>query len=289
VTLPSEPLPVNGDALRLEQVFVNLLQNASKYSEPGSRIAIDCGRADNDGGPPRACVRVTDEGIGIPGDKLESIFDLFFQVDQSLARSLGGLGLGLTIARRLVELHGGTIRATSPGPGRGSTFTVELPLIAAAVDSHNVFQDDAEAADDPGAHPLTIVVVEDNRDARETLHAWLEDLGHRVFTASDGQQGIELARAMKPDVALIDIGLPGVDGYQVARTLREMPECQHGFLVAITGYGRPEDSARAREAGFNIHLVKPVQPERLARVIRIAAPQQLASPGGGSNHVNAAS
>ena len=271
VMVPSEPMPMMGDPLRLEQVFVNLLQNASKYSEPGSRIMVECIRVPGEAGATRAWVSVSDEGIGIPTDKLDSIFDLFVQVDQSLARSIGGLGLGLTIARRLVELHGGTIRAASTGPGRGSQFIVELPLTSAAARTDAVREEQFEATDDPDNHPLAILVVEDNRDAREMLHAWLEQLGHRVHAAADGAEGLELARTVKPDIALVDIGLPGIDGYQVARTLRETEECRDTFLVAITGYGRPEDSVRAREAGFDVHLVKPIQPERVARVIRAAA------------------
>ena len=267
VTLPSEPLPMHADALRLEQVFVNVLQNASKYSEPGSSIQVACRRI-ADPGEPRACVEFTDEGVGIPADKLESVFDLFFQVDQSLARSLGGLGLGLTIARRLIDLHGGAIRASSPGPGRGSTFSVELPL---SIDAILVPEPPADPGDtDLNTDvPLTVLLIEDNRDARETLHAWLEEVGHRVVVADNGVDGLELGRTVRPAVALVDIGLPGIDGYQVARTLRD--ESPKTFLVAITGYGRPEDSARAREAGFDVHLVKPIQPERLAQVLRSIA------------------
>lgn len=282
VTTPSEPMPLMGDALRLEQVFVNLLQNASKYSEPGSRIAVECVCVSEPA--PRGCVRVTDEGVGIPADKLDAIFDFFVQVDQSLARSLGGLGLGLTIARRLVELHGGTIRASSAGAGLGSQFSVEVPLTVCAVDGEPQLHHESEAADDPSLHPLTILVIEDNHDARETMHAWLEELGHRVYTAADGAEGLDVARTIRPHVALVDIGLPGIDGYQVARTLRETDECRQAFLVAITGYGRPEDSARAREAGFDIHLVKPIQPERLAGVIRIAATHGV-SGGAASNPI----
>jgi PAS domain S-box-containing protein len=267
VALPSEPLPMQADALRLEQVFVNLVQNASKYSEPGSSIQVTCRRIVDAGGP-RACVEISDEGVGIPADKLESVFDLFFQVDQSLARSLGGLGLGLTIARRLVDLHGGTIRASSRGPGQGSTFSVELPLSMDAILVPEPSPDtgDTDLITDV---PLTVLLIEDNRDARETLHAWLEDVGHRVLVSDNGLDGLDLARTVRPDVALVDIGLPGIDGYQVARTLRD--ESPKTFLVAITGYGRPEDSARAREAGFDIHLVKPIQPERLAQVLRSIA------------------
>ena len=263
LALPEGVIGVNADALRLEQVFVNLLMNASKYSEPGARISVsvDCAAGD------RAMVAVKDEGIGIPADKLTAVFDLFYQVDQSLARSLGGLGIGLTIARRLVELHGGTIRAHSAGPGRGSEFVVELPVLAAALTPA------PKAADLDGGVALggdaTVLLVEDNRDARETLRAWLEELGYRVHAAADGFEGLDAARAHKPTIALIDIGLPGLDGYQLARLLRESDECREAFLVAITGYGRPEDSARAREAGFDVHLVKPVQPERLAHVIHV--------------------
>jgi PAS domain S-box-containing protein len=272
VTLPAERLCMSADAFRLEQVFVNLLQNASKYSEPGSTIFVEChAHATGTAGRDRALVRVRDQGIGIPKSKLGSIFDLFVQVDQSLARSLGGLGLGLTIARSLVQLHGGTISAWSDGEGRGAEFTVELPLeevSALAESSGREREDGGKTADEQRS--LVVLVVEDNRDAREMLHAWLEELGHRVHTASDGIEGLALARHVRPDVALVDIGLPGLDGYQVAENLRASAEGQRTLLVAITGYGRPEDSARAREAGFDAHLVKPVQPEMLARLIHSA-------------------
>lgn len=266
VVLPSERLPVDADVFRLEQVFVNLLQNASKYSEPGSRVVLEC-RLERSSGPLRARVAVRDEGVGIPADKLDAIFDLFVQVDQSLARSLGGLGLGLTIAKRLVDLHGGTIRAESAGPGRGAAFIVELPLEEQAVLADTA-EGDGEARRLVDADPLSVVIIEDNPDAREMLRAWFEELGHRVQTAADGVEGLEVVRSVRPDVALVDIGLPGIDGYQVAETLRSSPECRATFLVAITGYGRPEDSARAREAGFDVHLVKPIQPERLAGLIQ---------------------
>jgi PAS domain S-box-containing protein len=282
LSLPSTPLPIRADAVRLEQVFVNLLQNASKYSERGARVTIECQRV-ADGSAPRATVRVKDEGVGIPGDKLEAIFDLFFQVDQTLARSLGGVGLGLTIARRLVELHGGTIRAASAGVGHGAEFSVELPLSAEPVGAaapHST-PSTLPAGSEPfrtDGVPLTILVIEDNRDARETLHAWLEELGHRVFEAERGPEGLEIARAIRPDVALVDIGLPGIDGYEVAKGLRASQECRKTLLVAITGYGRREDSARARDAGFDLHLVKPIQPEQLARAIRMPKRDSTDSP-----------
>jgi PAS domain S-box-containing protein len=273
VMLPSERLQITADLLRLEQVFVNLLQNASKYSEPGSIITLDCRTLRTERGS-RAIIAVRDEGVGIPPAKLSAIFDLFVQVDQSLARSLGGLGLGLTISRSLVALHGGVIYAESEGEGRGSVFKVELPLeeVAALV----------EPPPAPSFEPieaperlLTVLVVEDNPDAREMLHAWLEELGHHVYPAADGVEALELARTMRFDVALVDIDLPGLDGYQVAANLRASASGRDALLVAITGYGRPEDSARAREAGFDAHLVKPVQPEHLARLIH-RAPSKVA-------------
>jgi PAS domain S-box-containing protein len=239
--LPAHLLPLSADRFRLEQVFANLLQNASKYSEPATTISVTCARqrlSDGDCG----VVKVRDQGIGIPAEKLTSIFDLFVQVDQSLARSLGGLGLGLTIARSLVHLHGGRIEAVSDGPGP--------------------------------RHPLNILVIEDNDDAREMLDAWLRELGHRVVTAADGFEGLDAARSGHPDVVLIDIGLPGLDGYQVAESLRASSagdSCPR--LIAVTGYGRPEDSARAREAGFDAHLVKPVEPEELAELINSGGDQ----------------
>jgi PAS domain S-box-containing protein len=266
VMLPSERLQISADLLRLEQVFVNLLQNASKYSEPGSIITLE-GRTLRTEHGPRALVAVHDEGIGIPPAKLSAIFDLFVQVDQSLARSLGGLGLGLTIARSLVELHGGIIYAESAGEGRGSVFKVELPLQeVAALAEPPISEPSFEPIDAP-ERSLTVLVIEDNADAREMLHAWLEEIGHQVYAAADGAEGLELARSIRFDVALVDIGLPGLDGYQVAEALRASATGRDTLLVAITGYGRPEDSARAREAGFDAHLVKPVQPEHLARLI----------------------
>jgi PAS domain S-box-containing protein len=266
VMLPSERLQISADLLRLEQVFVNLMQNASKYSEPGSIITLECRTLRTEHGP-RAMVAIRDEGIGIPPAKLAAIFDLFVQVDQSLARPLGGLGLGLTIARSLVELHGGIVYAESDGEGRGSVFKVELPLQeVAALAEAPAPEPPFEVAESP-QRALAVLVVEDNADAREMLQAWLEELGHHVYAAADGGEGLELARSIRFDVALVDIGLPGLDGYQVAENLRASATGRDALLVAITGYGRPEDSARAREAGFDAHLVKPVQPEHLARLI----------------------
>jgi CheY-like chemotaxis protein len=270
---------MSADAFRLEQVFVNLLQNASKYSEPGSTIGIECAAHDGGDDGLHAVITVRDQGIGIPQSKLGAIFDLFVQVDQSLARSLGGLGLGLTIARSLVELHGGTIRASSEGEGRGSEFTVDLPIEEVSPLATGVVAKPAAAAEAlTEQRSRVVLVIEDNRDARETLHAWLEELGHQVYTAGDGVEGLATARHVHPEVALVDIGLPGLDGYQVAENLRASDDPNRPMLlVAITGYGRPEDSARAREAGFDAHLVKPVQPDALARLIQRVPPRGASS------------
>ncbi len=271
IELPDDPLPMNADALRLEQVFVNLLHNASKYSEPGTDATLACRVEKLPGGGTAAVVTVTDQGVGIPASHLTSIFEPFVQVDQSLARSLGGLGIGLTISRTLAELHGGAIAATSAGEGRGSTFTVTLPLDQATPPATvRPEEPDLAAA---RSRPRTILLVEDNPDSREVLAAWLGELGHTVHTAGTGTEAIAAARTTRPEVVLLDIGLPGMDGYQVAQALREMPEARDAMIVAITGYGRPEDNIRAREAGFDGHLIKPVQPDALARLIHM--PRQL--------------
>jgi len=190
---------------------------------------------------------------------LPRVFDLFVQADRSLERSAGGLGIGLTLVRQLVQLHGGTVEAASAGPGRGSTFTVRLPILEAPAAS-----DDAARPAVTGA-PRRVLVIEDHDDAREMLRNLLLLLGHEVHEACDGASGIEEARRLRPDAALIDIGLPGIDGYEVARRIRaEVPGAR---LVAVTGYGQPEDRERALDAGFDVHLVKPIDPEQLQRLL----------------------
>jgi PAS domain S-box-containing protein len=249
----TEPLVVRGDAVRLEQVVGNLLDNAVKYTPAPGSIKIHVEREADE-----AVIRVEDRGVGIAGDVLAKIFDVFAQADASLDRSRGGLGLGLALVRALVELHGGTVSARSAGPGLGSEFSVRLPLVpeqAAAVDRWS-----------PGR--LTrrrILIVEDNADTRETLRALLELDGHAIETASDGPQGLDLARRTRPDVALVDIGLPGIDGYEIARRLRA--DGEKVYLIALTGYGQPEDRTRSMEAGFDAHLVKPVDPGDVTRAL----------------------
>lgn len=253
-SLSEGPIDLEADPTRLEQVIANLLNNAAKFSEPGSAITIAAGvEAD------RAVVRVRDTGVGIPADMLGRVFELFTQIDPSLSRSQGGLGIGLTLARSLVEMHGGTVEALSPGPGQGSEFVVRLPLGSRAPRSP-----DGPAA--PKAPPRHVLIVEDNEDAREMLRVALELDGHRVETAGNGVRAVEIAVETRPDVALVDIGLPGLNGYDVARQIRAAlgPGIR---LIALTGYGQAEDRRRARDAGFDAHLVKPLDPETLSRIL----------------------
>ena len=263
IALPPAPVIVDGDPARLQQVVSNLLNNATKYTGAGGEIAIELTA---DAWEARLAVR--DRGAGIPRDQLDSIFDLFFQLDAPLARSEGGLGIGLTLVHRLVEQHGGVVRASSPGLGRGSTFVVTLPLAAEAPAA-------VTAAPPAALEPRHILLIEDNDDARDALRVGLELTGHRVTVAADGTSGIEQALALEPDVAVIDVGLPGVDGYGVARRLRE--RLGRGIvLVALTGYSQPEDRQHALEAGFDIHLPKPAGVDDLAdalsRHVRSSAP-----------------
>ncbi|MCP3099181.1 response regulator [Myxococcus sp. K15C18031901] len=258
VSLPSGPLWLSGDATRLEQVFTNLLDNAAKYTDSGT-LSLRVEREGVDG-TAQAVVRVRDTGIGISPQVLPYIFELFAQADTSLERTRGGLGIGLTLVRQLVQMHGGHVCAHSDGPGRGSEFVVKLPL------AHAV-----EAPLEPGAlldtrRARRILLVEDNPDARQAMRELLELWGHQVEVAPDGLQGVELALRKPPELALVDIGLPGLDGYRVAAELRSRVG-NNIRLVAITGYGGPEGQDRALRAGFDLHLVKPVKPDDLDRLL----------------------
>jgi PAS domain S-box-containing protein len=252
ITLPAEPVFLHGDSTRLDQIFGNLLTNACKYSGTGSHIFVSAERAEPSGeGPPEVIVRVRDEGIGIAPELLPHIFDLFVQATRSLDRAHGGLGIGLTLVRRLVKLHGGSVEARSEGLGHGSEFIVRLPILAVA----------AAPAPPPVVAiqdiPRRILIVDDNEDSAWSM-ATLQSLrGHTTRTAFTGPDAVAAAAEFVPDVVLLDIGLPGMDGYEVARRLRAMPETAGIFLVAMTGYGSDEDRARARLAGFDEYLVKP--------------------------------
>jgi signal transduction histidine kinase len=257
VELPPEPLGVRADPTRLEQVFANLLNNAAKYTDPGGRIVLQAGREGAE-----VVVRVRDNGVGIARDMLVRVFEPFAQADHSLDRTQGGLGIGLTLVRRLVEMHGGRVEAHSAGPCQGSEFVVRLPAGKVGL----------SPANPPGAAPPAasrrILLVEDNADVREMLAELLRLGGHTVETAPDGPSGIALARANRPDLALIDIGLPGLNGYEVARQLRAALDGQPLRLVALTGYDQPEDRRRALEAGFDAHLIKPVDLAKLERLLQ---------------------
>jgi signal transduction histidine kinase/ActR/RegA family two-component response regulator len=259
IELDSHPTWVDVDAIRLQQVLTNLVTNALKYTPPGGTIRVGVGAEYG-----RAVLRVEDTGIGISQEMLPRIFDLFSQGDRGPDRSQGGLGIGLTLVKRLVELHGGTVEATSAGPDRGSVFTVHLPAV-----SPSRTADPAPSLQAP-SRPRRVMVVEDQADAREVLRFALNLAGHQVFEAADGPRAIETVARCLPDVAIIDIGLPGCDGYEVARQVRQTSHGQTIFLVALTGYGQPEDRRRAEEAGFDLHVVKPVDPERLSAIVASA-------------------
>jgi PAS domain S-box-containing protein len=259
LTLSDEPVAVTGDSIRLQQVLGNLLNNAEKYTLAGGSIWVGL---DVDGD--EAVLRVGDNGSGIPPDQLESIFDLFAQANPTLARTEGGLGIGLTLVKRIVELHGGSVRALSDGPDKGSVFEVRLPL--AGPEPVTTLVAEAPAT----GKPRRVLVIEDHDDGREMLVTILRMQGHDVLEAATGQQGIELAAQHSPAAVLVDIGLPDVDGYQVAQQLRHKLG-RSVLLVALTGYGQAKDRARSDEAGFDVHLVKPVDPPTLAEVLHQAA------------------
>ena len=264
LAIPDEPLWLEADSVRLEQAFVNVLDNAAKYSNPDAAIEISVDRTP-DG---MAMVRIVDHGIGIASDQLDAIFDLFVQLDRSLARSLGGLGIGLTISRSLIELHGGTISVESAGPGLGTNVVIALPLsteVAAAAETSTA------SSHPPSTEHLEVLIVEDNPDAAELLRALLESWGHSVRVARDGVAGVRAASSQVPNVAVVDIGLPGLNGYEVAERLRADAKTRATYLIAITGYGRPEDRARARDAGFDEFIVKPLDFEALDDAIAVAA------------------
>ena len=267
IDLVSEPCWVNGDSVRLEQIVGNLISNALKFSQGERTVSVFVGREGSD-----SVVRVVDSGVGIPSEMLPKIFDLFVQAHHTIDRSRGGLGIGLTLVKRLTEMHGGTIHAASDGEARGSTFTVRLPAMAAPAldgDGAALSAGNGNGLANHGGRSFEsrrVLLVDDNHDSREMYRAVLRAHGHYVREAANAEKALALLAEEPLDVAFIDIGLPGgMDGYELARRIRSHPMGRDVRLVALTGYGFPEDRQLSRQAGFVRHLVKPVDPETLHR------------------------
>jgi signal transduction histidine kinase len=256
ITVPETPLPIEADTVRLEQMLTNLLTNAIKYTPPNGTIQVSARLQDD-----RVILSVRDNGVGIPPHQLDKVFELFAQTERTLDRSQGGLGIGLTIVRQLAELHGGTVQLMSGGEGQGTEAVVSLPK-AAKPASHP--RDTRHAAVVGGR---TVLVIEDNSDVAEMLAVYLEQLGHRVVVATDGYAGLEAALRNHPDVLVCDIGLPGLNGFEIASRLREDASFKSCLMIAVTGYGDVADKRRTQEAGFSHHLTKPADPTRVAELI----------------------
>ena len=284
VSLPREHVEIHVDPTRFEQVLVNLLNNAAKYTDPGGAISLSAEILDE-----TVTLRVRDNGVGIPPDLLPHVFELFVQGERSLARSQGGLGIGLTLVKSLVELHGGAVEARSEGQGKGTELIVRLPLTAERIstltpvprprspgpapesdDGTSVDEEAAPRATAPSA-PIHVLVVEDNVDAAESLVELLELWGLGVRWVADGEAAVREAREHPPQIALIDIGLPGIDGFQVARRIRDLPTAAPPLLVGLTGYGQRADRDHAAQAGFDHYLVKPLDADVLQRILERAS------------------
>jgi len=273
VTLPQVPVYLNADPTRLAQIVGNVLNNASKFSDCGSRIWLTVERAETSGAgdinhaasglPPTVLIRVRDTGLGIAADQQSGIFEMFTQVDVALGRSVTGLGIGLTLVKTLTEMHGGSVDIISAGIGQGSEFIVRLPTL------------DTVAVPAPAMPPqpavtatgLRILVVDDNRDAADMLAMFLQISGHEAHTAHDGLEAIEATTRLQPDLVLLDIGMPRLNGYEAGRRIREQYKRDRPMLVALSGWGQAEDRRRSEEAGFDGHLVKPVDEIALGKLL----------------------
>jgi len=272
MTLPPEPLELDADPTRLAQAFMNLLNNAAKYMDPGGSIELTASKEADE-----VVVRVRDTGIGIAAERLDSVFEMFSQVETALSRSRGGLGIGLSLTQRLVELHGGSVHARSEGLGHGSEFVVRLPLAARPADAAP-----APAAPAPNAFPtsaggLRILVADDNRDAADTMAVLLEVMGHSVRYVHDGEAAVLEATSFEPDVVLLDIGMPKLNGYEACRKIRAQCGASSMKIIAVTGWGQPEDRLSSESAGFDHHLVKPVDPVALGELISSVSPKPESS------------
>jgi PAS domain S-box-containing protein len=259
VDLPAEPVLLNADRARLAQVFGNLLNNSCKYTRPNGEIRLSARRDGDD-----VIVTVTDNGAGIPADKLSSIFDMFMQVDRTAGRSQDGLGIGLTLVKRLAEMHGGSIEAKSRGEGQGSEFVVRLPVLEKRAEASSPASD---AAAQSSAPQRRILIVDDNKDSADSLAMLLEITGNQTFVAHDGEAAVEAIEKHRPEVVLLDIGLPKLDGHEVCRRVREQPWGKDIVVIALTGWGQEDDRRQSEEAGFNGHLVKPVDYDKLLKLL----------------------
>jgi PAS domain S-box-containing protein len=270
MTLPPRPITVKGDAVRLTQVIANLLNNAAKYMEPGGQIWIT---ATSEG--EEALISVRDTGIGIAPEMLPQVFQMFMQADRDGKHTQGGLGVGLALAKQLIEMHGGRIEGHSKGKGQGSEFVIRLPLAEQQLPA----TDDVSTTDDLNqTRSSNVLIVDDNKDAAHSLGLLLRMLGHDVQTANDGPSALEVLESYHPRVVLLDLGMPGMDGYEVARQARELPQCKHSIFVALTGWGQEEDRQRTRDAGFDHHLLKPVNLGALKVLLTEAQGRKDVSP-----------
>jgi CheY-like chemotaxis protein len=260
IDLPAREIALEADVVRLTQVFANLLNNAAKYTPANGAISVNAEQQQD-----TVTVRVVDNGIGIPQELLPQVFEMFMQVDKSLERAQGGLGIGLSLVKRLVEMHGGTVAARSNGAGQGSEFIVRLPTIHASAGSELPARSEARAT--AAASGQRILVVDDNQDSATTLAMLLSLMGHETRTAHDGLEAIEVADEFHPNVALLDIGMPKLNGYETARRMREHAWGRQMLLVALTGWGQEADRRRSSDAGFNLHLVKPVDVADIQRLL----------------------
>jgi signal transduction histidine kinase/ActR/RegA family two-component response regulator len=267
IVMPPEPLMVDGDPVRLAQLFANLLNNAAKYTDPGGRITLSAEAKDG-----AAVIVVRDNGVGIPKEMLPHVFDLFTQVDRTLGRAQGGIGVGLALVRRIAELHGGAVEAQSDGLGTGSAFTIRLPL-SVCEPSDKTAETKREAFDETSAR--RVLVIDDERDVADSLVTLLETFGATVRAAYSGAEGTTAAAEFRPDLIFLDLGMPQLDGYETARRIRALPEGRAATLVALTGWGPDQIRERAREAGFDAELTKPATLPALRRLLADASPARV--------------
>jgi CheY-like chemotaxis protein len=263
VSLPRRPIQIEGDSIRIEQIMVNLLTNATKYTNPHGRVWVGAAVENQE-----AVIRVRDTGVGIPPEMLERIFELFTQADQASDRPLQwGMGVGLSLVRSFVKLHGGTVKATSAGPGAGSEFQINFPLLQNAQQGMDPSREPAPTGSSVTDRPCKVLLAEDHADSADCIAKMLKLWGHEVRVVGDGPAALAAAEEFVPDVMLLDIGLPGMNGYEVAKKLRGQAALNETLIVALTGFGREEDRERAFDAGFNCHVTKPIEPEALRKLV----------------------